>query len=179
MKIIKYGDGASSRPHEAFVIKNSETIFVGGTVKLVAAAIEPADAVTDVVYGICVGFVGADGNTPYENLLPGQKGSGDVFTKGVSLAVHSDNETVAKVRAKVVPLMPNDIVRGVADANLGTTTGSDKIGYYININTANESQFKENTASATKEQFLIVGHPGGDQPRAIDAKVVEGQIFGQ
>jgi hypothetical protein len=181
MKIIKYGDGASSRPHESYVIKNSETIFVGGTVFLKSGSLEPADAVTDVVYGICVGFVGADGNTPYENLLSGQKGSGDVFTKGVSLAVHSDNETVAKIRAKVVPLMPNDIVRGVADRDLGTVTGalSSKIGNYININTANESQFKENTATSDKEQFLMVGFPGGDQPRGIDAKVVEGQIFGQ
>jgi len=177
MKIIKYGDGASSRPHESFVIKNGETIFIGGTVKLVAGAVEPADAVTDPIYGICVGFTGKD-NTPYENLLPGQKGA-DTYTKGVSLAVGSDNETAAMIRAKVVPLMPNDIVRGVADANLGTTTGSDKIGYYININTANESQFKENTASASKEQFLIVGIPGRDNPRAIDAKLVEGQIFGQ
>lgn len=179
MKIVKYGDGASSRPYESFVIKNSETIFVGGTVKLVAGAVEPADAVTDPIYGICVGFLGADGSTPYENLLDGQKSASDVFVKGVSLTVDSDNETAAKIRAKVVPIQPNDIIRGVADADLGTTTGSDKIGYYININTANESQFKENTASASKEQFLIVGHPGGHLARAIDVKLVEGQLFGQ
>ena len=178
MKIIKYGDGASSRPHESYIIKNSETVFVGGTVMLKEGVLEPADAVTDPVYGVCVGFIGKN-NTPYENLLPGQKGSGDSYTKGVSLAVHSNNETVAQIRAKVVPIQPNDIIRGVADANLGTTTGSDKIGYYININTANESQFKENTTSASKEQFLIVGIPGRDAPRAIDVKLVEGQIFGQ
>ena len=179
MKIVKYGDGASSRPYESFVIKNSETVFVGGTVKLLAGVLEPADAVTDLVYGICVGFLGADGSTPYENLLDGQKGSGDVFTKGVSLAVHSNNETVAKIRAKVVPIQPNDVIRGVADDTLGTTTGSDKIGYYINILTTDESKFEESTTSATVEQFIIVGHPVGNVANMLDVKLVEGQLFGQ
>lgn len=178
MKIIKYGDGASSRPHETFVIKNSETIFVGGTVKLVAGAVEPADAETDPIYGICVGFVGGNANTPYENLLSGQKGTGDVFTKGVSLAVHSNNETAAKIRAKVVPLQPNDIVRAEADAALGTTTGTDKIGYYHSILTSDERKLDESEVSASKEQFLAVGIP--DVPgNFIDVKLVEGQIFGQ
>jgi len=176
MKIIKYGDGASSRPHETYVIKNSETIRIGGVVKLVSGAVEPADAVDDLIYGICVGFVGADGNTPYDKLLQGQKGSGDTYTHGASLAVHSNNETVAKIRAKVVPLMPNDIVRGVADEDLSTGTASN-IGTYINIDTADESKFKKDTGSASVEQFLIVDHPG--TARGIDAKVVEGQIFGQ
>ena len=178
MKIIKYGDGASSRPAESFVIKNSETIFIGGVVKLVAAAVEPADAVDDPIYGICVGFVGKDGNTPYNNLNSDQKSSSDVYTHGTSLAVHSDNETSKMIRAKVVPLMPNDIVRAEADAALGTTTGSNKIGYYLNILTTNERILDESTASASKEQFLSVAIP--DVPgNFIDVKLVEGQIFGQ
>lgn len=175
MKIIKYGDGASSRPHEDFVIKNSEAIFIGGTVKLVAGAVEPADAVTDPIYGICVGFVGQN-NTPYDKLLSGQKSASDVYVHGTSLQVHSDNETENKIRAKVVPLQPNDIVRG--DTDEAHATGNvASIGNYVNINTANESQFKKDTATAGKEQFLIVGHPGGDRPKAIDAKLVEGQLF--
>jgi hypothetical protein len=176
MKIIKYGDGASSRPHESFVIKNSETIFIGGTVKLVAGAVEPADAVNDFIYGICVGIVGKN-NTPYANLLSGEKGT-DTFTAGTSIAVDSDNETVAGIRAKVVPLMPNDIVRAEADAALGTTTGSDEIGYYLNVLTTDERKLDESSASETKEQFLSVGIP--DVPgNFIDVKLVEGQIFGQ
>lgn len=178
MKIIKYGDGASSRPHEQFVIKNSKTILIGGPVKLVTGALEPADAVNDPIYGICVGFVGADGNTPYENLLPGQKGSADSYVKGASLAVSSDNETVAKVRAKVVPIQPNDVIRGMANADIKLATGAN-VGKYINVYPTNETLFKETTATSTKEQFLIVGIPGRDQPRALDVKLVEGQVFGQ
>ena len=179
MKIVKYGDGASSRPAELYVIKNSAVVRIGGPVKLAEGALEPADAAADYIYGICVGFVGKDNETPYDKLLPGQVGAGTTYVHGVSLEVNSDNETEAQLRAKVVPVMPNDILRGVADADLATTTGSDKYGYYINVNTANESQFAEDSATSATEQFLIVGHPGGDQPRAIDVKVVEGQIFGQ
>lgn len=179
MKIIKYGDGASSRPHEAFVIENNGTVRIGGPVQLKAGVLGPADGQDDPIYGICVGFVGKDNNTPFENLLSGEKGAGTTYVKGSHLTVHSDNETVAQLRAKVVPIQPNDILRGVADDDLGETTGSDKIGYYINVATADERNFAEDSAEDGKQQFLIVGIPGRDTPRALDVKVVEGQIFGQ
>ena len=162
----------------SFVIKNSETIFIDGPVKVVAAAIEPADAQDDLIYGLCVGFVGKDGNTPYNNLNSDQVSSSDVYTHGTSLAVHSDNETVAKIRAKVVPLMPNDIVRAEMDGTLGTTTGSDEVGYYSSVVITDERKLDETATLSTVEQFLIVGIPDV-VGNFVDVKLVQGQIFGQ
>lgn len=174
MKIIKYGDGASARPAESFLAKGNETFHIGGVVQLKGGTVEPADAVTDPIYGICVGFVGADGNTPYKNLLAGQKNSGDTYVDGVSLKPVSGN--AIGIRVKVVPVQPNDVLRGLANADLGTAA---MVGNYINVSTTASSEFGKATATSVKEQFLIVGLPGRDSPRALDVKVVEGQIFGQ
>lgn len=177
MKIVKYGDGASARPAETFLAKGNETFYMGGAVKLAGGTVEPSNEVTDPIYGICVGFVGADGNTPYKNLLAGQKNAGDTYVDGVSLKPVSGN--AIGLRIKVVPVQPNDVIRGLANADVGATAAAKKVGNYINVSTTASSEFGKATATSTKEQFLIVGHPGKGSPRALDVKVVEGQIFGQ
>jgi len=177
MKIVKYGDGASARPAELFTMLGGEAYFIGGAVKLAGGTVQSADAVTDPIYGICVGFVGADGNTPYKNLLAGQKNAGDTYVDGVSLKPVSGN--AIGLRIKVVPVQPNDVIRGLANADVGATAAAKKVGNYINVSTTASSEFGKATATSAKEQFLIVGHPGKGSPRALDVKVVEGQIFGQ
>jgi hypothetical protein len=174
MYIVKYGDGASSRPREKLVILNSATVFQGGVVKLSAGGVDGADAVTDSIYGICKGFVVGDGNTPIDNALSSQYDG--TYTEGVSYAAAADNQTDKKVKALVEPILPGDVIRAEADATLGTTTGSDLVGYYIDVLTTDERKLDESNTSSSQLQFLIVHQPGKDD--WLDVKLVENQMNG-
>ncbi len=186
MKIVKYGDGNSARPHTSYVIANSAKIFIGGAVKLSSGKLEAALS-TDPIYGICVGFIGADGNTPYDKLNSDQKSGSDTYVHGVSLTVHSNNQTVAKTRAKVVPVMPNDVIR--IEGNISTaSTASSTIGNYVAVPTggaltADARKFEVGTVAtafvnATGCQFMIDAIPNA-MGNFIDAKLVKGQIYGR
>lgn len=174
MKIIKYADGASSRPLEKWLIINSEQIFNGGPVRISAGGISAADAVADPIYGLCRGFVADGGSTPLENALSGDYDG--TLVDGVSYTASSDNQTDKKVQALVEPILPGDVIRGEADATLGTTTGSDKVGYYIDVLTTDERKFDESNTSTSQLQFIIVGQPG--KGNFVDVKLVENQING-
>jgi len=175
MKIIKYADGASSRPLEKWLIINSATVFNGGPVKVVAGGVDGADDVSDPIYGICRGFVAFGGSTPLENALSGDYDG--TLVDGVSYTAAADNETDKKVQALVEPILPGDVIRAEADAALGTTTGSDKVGYYIDVLTTDERKLDESNTHATNQlQFLIVGQPG--KGNFVDVKLVENQSNG-
>lgn len=180
MKIVKYGDGASARPHEDFLIANSARIFIGGAVKLSSGKLEAVGA-NDAIYGICVGFVG-EGNAPVSSI-----DHGGSYTSGVEYTAAADNETVDGIRAKVVPVMPNDVVRIEGDSSTATTA-STTIGNYAAVPTggaatANVSKFEVGTVATaynavTGAQFLLTDVPSGPG-NFIDAKLVKGQIFGR
>jgi len=174
MKIIKYADGASSRPLEKWLIINSATVFNGGPVKVVAGGVDGADAASDLIYGICRGFVAFGGSTPLENALSGDYDG--TLVDGVSYTAAADNETDKKVQALVEPILPGDVIRAEADAALGTTTGSDKVGYYIDVLTTDERKLDESNTSTSQLQFLIVGQPG--KGNFVDVKLVENQSNG-
>lgn len=174
MKIVKYADGASSRPLEKWTIVNSEQVFIGGAVKFAPGGIAAADAVADPIYGICRGFVAYGGSTPLENALSGDYDG--TLVDGVSYAATSDNETDKKVQALVEPILPGDIIRAEADATLGATTGSNKVGYYIDVLTTDERKLDESNTSTSQLQFVIVGQPG--KGNFVDVKLVENQVNG-
>jgi len=174
MKIIKYADGASSRPLEKWPIINSATVFNGGVVKVVATGVDGADAVSDPIYGICKGFVAFGGSTPLENALSGDYDG--TLVGGVSYTAAADNVTDKKVQALVEPILPGDVIRAEADAALGTTTGSNKVGYYIDVLTTDERKLDESNTSTSQLQFLIVGQPG--KGNFVDVKLVENQSNG-
>lgn len=175
MKIVKYADGASSRPLLPMLIINSATVFNGGVVKLVAGGVDGADAVSDPVFGICKGFVVRGGMTPIENALTTEYDG--TLTTDVSYAAAADNQTDKKVQALVEVIHPGDIIRGEADATLGTTTGSDLIGYFIDVLTSDERKFDESNTHATNQlQFQIVGQPGVGN--YVDVMLIENQING-
>lgn len=174
MYIVKYADGASSRPREKLVILNNATVFMGGAVMLAAGGVDGADEVSDTIYGICKGFVVGDGNTPIDNALSSQYDG--TYTAGVSYTASSDNQTDKKVKALVEPILPGDTLRAEADAALGTTTGSDGIGYYVSVLTTDESKLDESTTSGSQQQFLIVGQP--NKGNFVDVKLVENQMNG-
>jgi hypothetical protein len=158
MEIIKYADGASSRPLEKWPIVNSATVFNGGVVKVVPGGVESADAVNDPIYGICMGFVADGGSTPLENALSGQFDG--TLVDGVSYTASADNLTDKKVQALVEPILPKDTIRAEMDATLGTTTGSNLFGYKVSVLTTDPRKLDESTTGGTSTQFVIAGQPG-------------------
>jgi hypothetical protein len=174
MFIVKYADGASSRPYERIPVLNSGVVFFDGAVKLSAGGVDGADAASDSIYGICKGFMMEGGSTPLENALDD---SHDGTLTSTSFTAASDNQTDETVVALVEPILPGDVIRAELDATIGTTTGSDDYGYYISILTSDERKLDESSAHATNQlQFLIVGQPGkGDY---VDVKLVENQMNG-
>lgn len=176
MKIVKYADGASSRPLEKLLILNSATIFKDGVVKLVAGGVDGADAVSDLIYGICKGFVVKGGMTPIENALSSDY-DGTLASDNSYYTAAADNQTDKKVMALVEPILPGDVIRAEADATLGTTTGSNLIGYYIDVLTSDERKLDEsNTHASNQLQFIIVGQPGVGN--YVDVKLLENQMNG-
>lgn len=174
MFIVKHADGASARPYEKWPIINSATVFKGGVVKVVATGVDGADDVADTIYGICKGFV-TPNNVSLDNALATQYDG--TYTAGTSYAAASDNVTDKKIQALVEPILPGDIIRAEADATLGTTTGSNLVGYFIDVLTTDERKLDEsNTHAANQLQFLIVGQPG--KGNYVDVKLVENQMNG-
>ncbi len=180
MKIVKYGDGNSARPHTDYLIANSAKIFIGGAVKLSSGKLEAAGS-NDAIYGICVGFVG-EGNSPVSAL-----DHGGTEVSGESFTAAADNESEDGIRAKVVPVMPNDVIRMEGDSSTATTA-STTIGNYVNVPTggaltADVRKFEVALAvtafnAVTGSQFMIDAIPG--QPgNFVDAKLVRGQIYGR
>lgn len=174
MYFVKSASGATSRPAEAIVILNSATVFMNGAVKLAAGGVDGADAVTDRIYGICVGFVVGDGNTPIDNALSSQYDG--TYTADTSYAAAADNQTDKMVKALVIPIRPGDVIRAELDATKGTTTGSDTVGYYASVLTTDESKLDESTATSSAEQFLIVDPSPSEGGNWVDVKVIEHQL---
>lgn len=159
MKIEKYANGATGRPYERLVIINSAEVFIDGAVKLVAGGVDGADATTDTVYGIVKGIVVNGGMTPIQNALDSQFDGTFTASTG-KYAAASDNQTDKKVIAVVEPVVAGDVLRVEADATLGTTTGSNVVGYSIDILTSDERKLDESEAHATDGMYIIVGIPG-------------------
>lgn len=168
MKIVKYFGGEGDRKVSLPII-GSETLYVGGTVKLAAGGVAAADAQNDLVYGICKGFKVAEGNTNLEQALSGEYDG--TLVADTSYAATADNLTDKKVVAEVEVILPGDVIRGEADADLGTTTGSNVVGYSTDILVANCSKFDESEAHATDGQFIIVGVPVVAGARFVDVQL--------
>lgn len=79
-------------------------------------------------------------------------GSGGDFSGTYTAA--SDNQTVAEVSARV-DISQQSLYSVAPDATIGTTTGSDLLGYYIDA--ADEDNTDEDTAASSTAQFYIWG----------------------
>ena len=172
-----------------FLLKDSVTFKEGGAVKLAASttvpAVDLADAVTDNVFGIIVGFL-TKNNLPLEIDTSGY-GSGTLTEApaGNTFAADSDNVATEKVCALVVNTK-GLIFSGKLNAAMGTTIGSNLAGNYVDISTVNHSLLDEATASATKATYLLipngVGSSSPKDPAVMDTtrvlvKVLEAEEF--
>jgi len=86
----------------------------------------------------------------------------------------SDNQTVGKVSA-VVDVSKSTLYSADPDATVGTTTGSDLLGYHTDI--ADEDNTDENTAATTTAQYAIHGLDPADSGNHV-VSVYESVIFG-
>lgn len=144
---------------ERKTIGNSITLTVGDFVKLVNGGIEPADAVSDQVYGILEGLTTRHG-VPINQALSSEV-DGTYTASTETYVSAADNITVGYFKGLVRPVFPGDIISVLADADIGTTTGSNLPGYFISVLTTDSTKVGESTAHASnKLQFITIDNGG-------------------
>lgn len=156
-------DGSMALPTtEEIVIANSVTVAEGSAVKLVPGGVDVADATTDTVYGYVLGFIVDSGgrNLPLSLIATNTAyvdGTYSFATTGSSYAAASDNQTDKKVAAIIMPSA--DLVCSARLSAAGaTTTGSNLVGYYSNIETTagNRATLIDEASYTTSGDFLNV-----------------------
>lgn len=85
----------------------------------------------------------------------------------------SDNQTVGKVRAEV-DVSVFTVRSEITDDTLGTTTGSNLIGYCLDL--TDEDTLDESTAATTTAQYNNLGVNPGNSAR-IDVIINESLLF--
>jgi len=86
----------------------------------------------------------------------------------------SDNQTVAKVVA-MCDISKYSLYSVDPDATIGTTVGSNLLGYHTDI--ADEDETDENTAATTTAQYYIWGVDPSDSGNQI-VSIYESEVFG-
>jgi hypothetical protein len=147
------------------IIANSAEVTIHDSVKSASgfAALGTAGA---SVLGHVNAFVSADG-IPLET-----DGAGGIMRSTYTAA--SDNQTVAKVAVKV-NVSKNTLYSAEVDATIGSTTGSNLPGYFMDL--LDEDALDESTAAATAAQYATHGLDANDSDRAV-VSIFESSVFG-
>jgi hypothetical protein len=162
MKIYKSDDVEL----ESFVIINSATVKVGDAVKLVAGGLDIADATNDYVYGVVDGIVDRKG-IPLDKTIPGVL-LGTWTSSTMSYVAANSNQTVDMVEAQIRSVTDDNTITALLDDVPGTTTGSNKPGYFLSILTSDASKLDESTAHATTQQQYITVDNGQHNESCLD-----------
>lgn len=91
-----------------------------------------------------------------------------------AFTVPSDNQTVAKNKA-VCDISKQTQYSAELDAAIGTTTGSNLLGYYIDI--VDEDTLDEDTAATSAAQYFIWGVDPLDATKAV-VSIYESSVYG-
>lgn len=165
----KLGESYGGPILQARIVTNSVTVTELDSVKLASGFIA----------------LGTTGATPFGHVtaIRTNKGVG-LETTGAAGAetgsfvgtytVTSTNQTVAKVKVEC-DISKNTIYSADPNAAIGTTTGSNLAGYYIDL--ADEDELKEDTAAATAGQYAIHGVDPEDTGNAL-VTIFESSVFG-
>lgn len=86
----------------------------------------------------------------------------------------SDNQTVGKVKGEC-DISKHTVYSGTPDATIGTTTGSNLLGYYTDL--IDEDQIDESDAETGIAQYFIWGVDPSDTTRGLYS-IVESSVFG-
>lgn len=147
------------------IITNSQVTTVMDSVKLASGFVALGTTGASVM-GHVDAICDVDG-LPLET-----NGAGARMTSTYTAA--SNNQTVAKVSAKV-NVSKNVLYSAEVDATIGTTTGSNLSGYFMDL--ADEDTLDESTAAATAAQYATHGVDVGDSARAV-VSIFESSVYG-
>jgi hypothetical protein len=161
-------------PHGAPVLRseilaNSITVTENDSVKAASGFIALGTAGA-LVFGHVVGIANDKGvglNTT------GVAGA-EVGSFAGTFATASDNQTVAKVRA-IVDVSKYTLYSAELSAAIGTTTGSNLIGYRMDL--SDEDTLDESTATTSTAQYGTFGVDSRNSAQAI-VNIYESQVFG-
>jgi len=148
------------------IIDNSVAVDEMNCVKAIDASHLALCTAGDLVLGFVESIVDKNGVGVTDN------GSGADFEGTYTAA--SDNETVAQVAAKV-NVSKQALYSADPDVAIGTTTGSDSLGYHTDI--ADEDNTDEDTAALTTAQLAIWGIDPKDTGNQL-VSIYESQMFG-
>lgn len=151
------------------ILANSITVTVNDSVKAASGFLALGTAGA-LVWGHVMGLGTLKGmplNTT--GVLGAEIGS---FTN--TFATASDNQTVAKISA-VCDVSKFTLYSAEVDATIGTTTGSNLIGYRMDL--TDEDTLDESTAATTSAQYATFGVDPNNTAQAIVC-IYESQVFG-
>ena len=143
---------------ERRIVKNSEVIKIGDWITDEAAGVANADDVNESILGLVTAVLDKNG----VNLLQGNSQAitgGSWVVSTLTFTADSDNETVDMVQVEFVRADEGVQFVATLDANKGTTTGSNKAGYYLTIKTSDSSLLLESSAQATVTDGTDVSTP--------------------
>lgn len=151
------------------ILANSITVTVNDSVKQTSgfAALGTTGA---LVFGHVVGIASA---TDLGMLTTGVAGAG-VGSFVNTFLTASDNQTVAKVRAKC-DVSKFSLYSAEESAAIGTTTGSNLAGYTQDL--ADEDTLSESSALTTTGQYMGHGVDPNNSAQAI-VNIYESSVFG-
>lgn len=165
---IRMLDGSIVPAPTPWVLYNSVTFREGSAVRIHGSGngIDVSDAASDNILGYLDSFVVK--NIPLElvsNNSSYVNGTTTSAPTGLTYAARSTNLTTDRVQGLVYPAM-NLVVSAYPDSAPGTTTGSNEMGWYFDIETtaANRATYlDESTVTATKANYLSVSNNLGGE----------------
>lgn len=151
------------------IVANSITITVDDSVKA-ASGFLALGTTGALVWGHVMGIGTKDGMGLNTTGVAGA----DIGSFVGTFATASDNQTVAKVKA-IVDVSKFTLYSAEEDAAIGTTTGSNLIGYTQDI--VDEDTLDESTALTTTGQYMGYGVDPTNSANAV-VNIFESQVFG-
>lgn len=157
MNYVHKTEANDTRPKRFRLIKNSEVIKVGDWISDASTGAENTDNGSKAVLGRATAIVTPE-RVSFESasVTTGSYGGTWVAsTKQYTAA--ADNQTVDGIMVEYVPAREGTQFRATLSQAKGTTTGSNKEGYYLAVSASDSSKLDETTASATNSstQFRI------------------------
>ena len=145
--------GNVGKLNKEYVITNSQTISVGDAVTCTVTTGLGISGANANILGIVDGFIDNDGK-----VLP--MSSYTANTVPLEFVAEGDNQTDKMIKAKVI-VSPYAVYSNEPDGMIGTTTGSNKLGYYSDI-VAASNQVDETDAVTGEKQMQIFGTKSAD-----------------
>lgn len=141
------------------VIKNSEVIKIGDWITNESTGMANADAATEKIEGYAVDIVTRDKVSLRSPGVDTSQYAGGTWAPATNqYTAASNNETVDGVLVQYIEAKEGDLFVATLDAAKGTTTGSNKAGYFASILPGDSSKLDESDTSASRAscQFEIV-----------------------